>query len=683
MRPLAIAAAGLLLLETIVAVVATADLLPLAITLGGGLLLAAGVVLAPRLIQIHGFLLAIGLAVLWGLALRELTVHAWIFASSLAVHFYALSIVVAQARHPDDQRLASETNWVFGAAFALGFLPVYLLIAKVVEAPAGWIGLLLATGLVAANFLLLEFSRSANAARPWIKPPAALLRVIAYVVPLILLVVVAHIGASAAARHTPEAVEWARRTAQDLRERFQSDVPNDGDDPQDPGATARPGAGAGLPSANLGAGPGTNGPNPEIMVVAFRPEDAAWLTPPRRYMRLRADHEFLGGTWTQGPRRRRLIADEDDGAADGSVTLGPPLGRAIGHTVTLANEAPPALYALPGLHRVVAKALVQEGEDWHRFPRPAPRQYTVASRPVFYEHIRTLPLSLAEPINPDYLQIPDTPSMRRVLRAVRTIPTGRHSIGETVDAYLAHFRNNYRYTLDMEDPGDADRFEHFFFTTRRGYCTYFATALTLMLRDAGIPARVAVGYAGGNADPGSPLVSYRTQHAHAWTEIHLAEHGWVTLDATPPEIRGGGPRIAEIPEPPQDPVGPAAASQPTWLRPVQAALAVAAAVSALVLLTIVARTWKQRADPDRPHPPPGFLRLLRRTFRKHGHPMRSNQTLMEYMRELRRAGLVATQFDPLVEYYYDISYRDLPRKPELEKQLARLVRGYRVPDARP
>jgi transglutaminase-like putative cysteine protease len=103
--------------------------------------------------------------------------------------------------------------------------------------------------------------------------------------------------------------------------------------------------------------------------------------------------------------------------------------------------------------------------------------------------------------------------------------------------------NAATYTLRPPNlPDERDATDFFLFDSRRGYCTHFAGALAVMCRAAGIPSRVATGFAnlereGGSNDNGSHQVA-RSANAHAWTEIWQDGLGWIPLDATPPDDRG-------------------------------------------------------------------------------------------------------------------------------------------------
>jgi hypothetical protein len=108
---------------------------------------------------------------------------------------------------------------------------------------------------------------------------------------------------------------------------------------------------------------------------------------------------------------------------------------------------------------------------------------------------------------------------------------------------LAYFvQNRAQYTLRPPvTPRNRDATDYFLFESRRGYCTYFASALTVLCRAAGIPARIVSGFTGDwEVDPQTKLaaVTLIEANAHAWTEVWVDGWGWVTLDATPPDDRG-------------------------------------------------------------------------------------------------------------------------------------------------
>lgn len=101
-----------------------------------------------------------------------------------------------------------------------------------------------------------------------------------------------------------------------------------------------------------------------------------------------------------------------------------------------------------------------------------------------------------------------------------------------VQALLQHFRNDdYHYTLKPPALG-ADSIDGFLFDSRRGFCAHYAGAMTFVLRAAGIPARMVVGYQGGELNPAGQHLTLRQFDAHAWVEYWQAGQGWRSVDPT-------------------------------------------------------------------------------------------------------------------------------------------------------
>jgi transglutaminase-like putative cysteine protease len=114
------------------------------------------------------------------------------------------------------------------------------------------------------------------------------------------------------------------------------------------------------------------------------------------------------------------------------------------------------------------------------------------------------------------------------------------SVGEDASDYrkalaLANYlRDNYPYDLNIPSfPDNQDSVDYFLFQQKRGYCEHFASALAVMLRTQGIPARFVTGYLPGRYNSISGFYSVKMSDAHAWTEVYIEGFGWYALDATP------------------------------------------------------------------------------------------------------------------------------------------------------
>lgn len=103
---------------------------------------------------------------------------------------------------------------------------------------------------------------------------------------------------------------------------------------------------------------------------------------------------------------------------------------------------------------------------------------------------------------------------------------------ELIDRLLSWFRQEaFYYTLEPPPLGN-EPVDEFLFGSRRGFCEHYASAFTYMLRAAGIPARVVVGYQGGEPSRVSDYLQVFQYDAHAWSEAWLPGRGWVELDPT-------------------------------------------------------------------------------------------------------------------------------------------------------
>ena len=106
---------------------------------------------------------------------------------------------------------------------------------------------------------------------------------------------------------------------------------------------------------------------------------------------------------------------------------------------------------------------------------------------------------------------------------------------EQARAIEAHLRDSglYSYSLTMRPhPLKVDPVEDFLFNSHSGHCQYFASALGLMLRSIGIPARLVTGFKGGEVQADGVLLVEK-RYSHAWVEAWIDNQKWVTFDATP------------------------------------------------------------------------------------------------------------------------------------------------------
>jgi protein-glutamine gamma-glutamyltransferase len=138
------------------------------------------------------------------------------------------------------------------------------------------------------------------------------------------------------------------------------------------------------------------------------------------------------------------------------------------------------------------------------------------------------------PPTEDDLQIPDEekPAIRQTLKAIQIESRPSPEVLRRVSAY---FEKNFRYSLKQSDSSHSSTpLSAFLLQSRSGHCEYFASATTLLLRGAGIPARYAVGYSVDEFSPMEGQYIVRSRDAHAWVMAYV-NGTWRSVDTTPPD----------------------------------------------------------------------------------------------------------------------------------------------------
>ena len=281
---------------------------------------------------------------------------------------------------------------------------------------------------------------------------------------------------------------------------------------------AMPSSGAGTTGLSDTMSPGTVSKLSLSDAVAFRVEFRDEPPPPsQRYWRGPVLHHFNGSSWRQPsplPLRKGTVETE---------------GRSIRYRVTLEPTDRRWLMALD----------VPSDWTWYdawmaddlqlRSRRPVDRliAYEARSWPDFKAERRLPGLIRKRSLQLPIEQNPRTRAMARELREQYA------NDGALVDAVLRHFREQpFVYTLQPPALLGRGPMDQFLFETRRGFCEHYASAFTLLMRAAGIPARVVTGYQGGELNPYTGQFVVRQRDAHAWAEVWLEGRGWTRVDPT-------------------------------------------------------------------------------------------------------------------------------------------------------
>jgi hypothetical protein len=141
-----------------------------------------------------------------------------------------------------------------------------------------------------------------------------------------------------------------------------------------------------------------------------------------------------------------------------------------------------------------------------------------------------------------YLELPDRLDAR-IPALARAMAGAAGSDVERARAIETALGRGYRYWLKGPDRETADPLADFLFTRRQGYCEYFASAMAVLLRTLGIPARLATGFQSGEYNPITELWVVRASDAHSWVEAWMPGRGWSTFDPTPPDAEARRPGL--------------------------------------------------------------------------------------------------------------------------------------------
>lgn len=159
-------------------------------------------------------------------------------------------------------------------------------------------------------------------------------------------------------------------------------------------------------------------------------------------------------------------------------------------------------------------------------------QVVSAATQVTSTQLETASTVYPNEIRAAYLQLPDElPS--RVRRLAERVVSGANTPYQKAVRIQNYLRQTYPYDLQVgKAPAGRDVVDYFLFDEPRGFCSHYASAMAVMLRAVGVPARVVTGYAMGGFDPRREAFQVTESAAHAWVEVYFPEFGWVEFEPT-------------------------------------------------------------------------------------------------------------------------------------------------------
>ncbi len=240
--------------------------------------------------------------------------------------------------------------------------------------------------------------------------------------------------------------------------------------------------------------------------------------PPRseRYFRGPVFNRFTGTRWLPGrvgaipPPRKTFLR-----------------GPAVRYRITLEPTETRALFALD---YPVDWSIAARLDSFFELRSPIPLRHLTTYTAISYPDLGMQGLPVSARLRDLALPAGIDPKARALAQTWRSEdPAPRAIIRHALDYF--HDEPFY-YTLHPPKLSGPDAVDEFLFKTRRGFCQHYASAFAVLMRAAGIPARVVTGFVGGRYDALGGFYVIRESDAHAWDEVWLQGTGWVRIDPT-------------------------------------------------------------------------------------------------------------------------------------------------------
>jgi len=251
----------------------------------------------------------------------------------------------------------------------------------------------------------------------------------------------------------------------------------------------------------------------------------------------------------------------------------------------------------------------------------------------------------------------------RVQALAEAVTAGETNTYDKVQSLISWMARHTRYSTDIPPlaPGQ-DTVDEFLFGNRTGFCEQISTALAVMLRSIGIPAREAAGYVPGSYNPITDLYDVQAKDAHAWVQVFFPGYGWQSFDPTAvvplANPSPGSTLVHDVTR---------ALGRLPWVQ-----VALVLAVASMVALVVARRrrrprTWAEKA-----------ARSIEMAGRRAGRPRRPGETLTEYATALDGlAGDRSGTWQALAGVVEASAYGGRHPTPEDDRQILATMRALR------
>jgi transglutaminase-like putative cysteine protease len=285
--------------------------------------------------------------------------------------------------------------------------------------------------------------------------------------------------------------------------------------------------------------------------VVLRVETGSLVNYPALRWRGNALANFDGKRWSSVERTAETIQANGEGwiPLQSRPRPGEPRGEILQFTVLQEPMASDALFVAGNVLALNGNFTGEAGGVSHRrnyiyrdaagslvnpFHNYVSVRYTAISQLPSLDRVKLAAAGneYPEAITSTYLQLPPVLDARIPTLAQTATERGKNSYDKAA-ALETFLKTKYAYTLQLTGSPGKDPLAHFLFETRAGHCEYFASAMTVMLRTQGIPAREVNGFLPGEFNELGGDYIVRASDAHSWVEAYFPGSGWIVFDPTP------------------------------------------------------------------------------------------------------------------------------------------------------
>ncbi len=190
------------------------------------------------------------------------------------------------------------------------------------------------------------------------------------------------------------------------------------------------------------------------------------------------------------------------------------------------------------IHSAMSRLLLRQGERYR-----VVSDYSIADATSLRQASQEYP----DWIMDKYLQEPDTITTETVTLA-KQLSDGADNPFDKAVSIRNYLRRNITYNDQIEAPPEGvEPIHYILFQGQEAYCNYYASAMTMMLRSQGVPARFVAGYTQGEWDEETGSYRVRAKNAHAWVEVYFPDFGWIPFEPTASIPSGDRPESAGNP----------------------------------------------------------------------------------------------------------------------------------------